>query len=235
MLENKLELIDSTLITPEKLNQAQTIIPAQYKRRLSHASRLALTAALTVTETTKLQKTSTIDYIVFGSQHGELDNTVNVLNAISHKETLSPMKFSLAVHNAAAGLYTIIERINTPATSIAAGVDTFLMSMLDAINFLKSNANKTALVVVFDQLLPHCYQGLTIRYDCAYAIALLLRNDTNSDSNICVSMTPYAQGINKRDINATPAALEFYNWCHDASIQHTLVQYSLTQKFSWQS
>ncbi|TNF68908.1 MAG: hypothetical protein EP298_05565 [Gammaproteobacteria bacterium] len=236
MFKSKLQVVDSLLLMPDDLHQHQTIIPAQYRRRLSHVSKLALTAALMITDKNINQTIETIDYIAFGSQHGELDNTVNVLNSISDQETLSPMKFSLAVHNATAGLYTIIKKLNRPVTSIAAGVDTFLMTVLDAMSFLNQHKNKTALVVIFDQRLAECYQNLNIAYDCAYAMTLLLKYSERDEANLGVDIASCE--IAQNDMNANKVdvvpAIEFFKWYRSGLVSQVLEQYSLTQKFIWQ-
>src|SRR4029077_21272616 len=88
---------------------------------------------------------------------------------------LSPAGFSQSVHNASAGLYTIITQSNVPATSVAAGAGTFAYGWLEAESFLALNPGKTVLLVSYDELLPVVYQPYVQHVQRSFALALSLR------------------------------------------------------------
>ena len=78
-------------------------IPANLKRRCSHASKMALGVA------NQVMMSNEIDYVIFGSQHGEISCTIELLKDICNKTILSPLNFSQSVLvNTAAGLFSVI-------------------------------------------------------------------------------------------------------------------------------
>ena len=101
-------------------------IPALHRRRMSTLSKMAVQTALEATQNAKP------DYLVFCSQHGELARTRELLAAIVAGGELSPTSFSQSVHNASAGLYTIITASRAPAMSLAAGAGTFAYGWIEA-------------------------------------------------------------------------------------------------------
>jgi hypothetical protein len=143
-------------------------IPVLHRRRMSTLSKMAVQTALEVTEG------QSPDFLVFCSQHGELKRTRDLLAAIVARGELSPTSFSQSVHNASAGLYTIIAASRAPATSLAAGPGTFAYGWIEAQAFLASQPAKRALVVSYDEPLPHEYRQYSVQQQRSYALALLL-------------------------------------------------------------
>jgi hypothetical protein len=94
-------------------------IPALHRRRMSTLTKMAVQTAL------EASRSFEPDFLVFCSQHGELARTRDLLAAIVARGDLSPTSFSQSVHNASAGLYTIIAGSRAPSTSLAAGAGTF--------------------------------------------------------------------------------------------------------------
>ena len=114
------------------------------------------------------------DFLVFCSQHGELERTRDLLAAIVARSELSPTSFSQSVHNASAGLYTIIKASQAPATSLAAGPGTFAYGWIEAEAFVASNPGKRALLVSYDEPLPKEYRPYSAQQQRPHALALLL-------------------------------------------------------------
>ena len=115
------------------------------------------------------------DFLVFCSRHGELTRMQELLGNIVGGSELSPAGFSQSVHNASAGLYTIVTQSNVPATSVAAGAGTFAYGWLEAESFLALNPGKTVLLVSYDEVLPVVYQPYVQHVQRSFALALLLR------------------------------------------------------------
>jgi hypothetical protein len=114
------------------------------------------------------------DYLVFCSQHGELPRTRELLATIVNGGELSPMSFSQSVHNASAGLYTIVKQSRAPATSLAAGASTFAYGWIEAEAYLKSGPGRRVLLVSYDEVLPREYRAYSRQQQRSYALALLL-------------------------------------------------------------
>ncbi|WP_119344559.1 beta-ketoacyl synthase chain length factor [Facilibium subflavum] len=187
--------------TEGKLNLA--CVPAIFKRRASLATKLALETALGIT----LQQQP--EYTIFASQHGEVERLIALLAQIANKETLSPMHFSQAVHNTASGLFSIIKKLDSNISSIAAGEQTFQMAILDALAYLQLNPQKQVLLTMFDEVLPAFYQTyMTYPHACPFALTLLLGKEPSTYAKP-IKVQSVAQKTNKQVL---PGALSFLAW-----------------------
>lgn len=143
-------------------------IPSAHRRRMSTLSKMAVQTALEVS------RDLSPDFLVFCSQHGELSRTRELLKSIVAGSELSPTSFSQSVHNASAGLYTIVASSRAPATSIAAGAGTFAYGWIEAETFLAAQPAKRCLLVSYDEPLPPEYRPYTRQEQRPHALALLL-------------------------------------------------------------
>ena len=124
-------------------------IPTMQRRRLSTIAKLALNSAV---ECLNQQK---VDYIVWASQYGDEHKTYKILEDVLQDLTPSPTQFSTSVHNAIAGLYSILYKDATPATSLCAD---WSEAMIEAYAYLKTrHPQGRALVVYYDEALPEVY------------------------------------------------------------------------------
>jgi hypothetical protein len=144
-------------------------IPAAHRRRMSALSKLAVQVAL------EASAGAAPDFLVFASQHGELNRTCELLANIVAGVELSPTAFSQSVHNTSAGLYTIVAKNHAPASSVAAGAGTFPYGWLEAEAFLVDNPRCRALLVTYDEVLPAQYRPYSEQVQCTYAVAFMLR------------------------------------------------------------
>lgn len=144
------------------------LIPALHRRRMSTLSKMAVQVAL---EAAAAQPP---DFLVFCSQHGELNRTRELLTAIVGRTELSPASFSQSVHNAAVGLFSIITASRVPATSLAAGAGTFVYGWIEAEAFLATNPGERVLLVSYDEPVPEEYRPFTTHDQRTHALALVL-------------------------------------------------------------
>ena len=125
--------------------------------------------------------------MIFASRHGELARTLTMLNALATGEDVSPAAFSLSVHNAAAGVFSIARQDTAPATAIAAGDETLGMALVEARARL-SAATPSILLVYADAPAPELYQADIAAAESPHALALLL--DLNHPPCLQVSTRP---------------------------------------------
>jgi hypothetical protein len=144
-------------------------IPAAQRRRMSALSKLAVQVAL------EASRGAAADFLVFASQHGELNRTRELLANIVAGVELSPTAFSQSVHNTSAGLFTIVGNSRAPASSVAAGASTFPYGWLEAEAFLVEQPGRRALLVVYDEALPAEYRAYSRAVPCTYGAAFMLR------------------------------------------------------------
>ncbi|MEX2366471.1 MAG: beta-ketoacyl synthase chain length factor, partial [Pseudohongiellaceae bacterium] len=85
---------------PVKVDLPQ--VPAMLRRRLTAMGKRALWCAYQVLDP-DVRPIAT----VFSSQHGEVEQTLKLLTDLASGQSLSPTGFSLSVHNAIGGIYSM--------------------------------------------------------------------------------------------------------------------------------
>ena len=119
---------------------------------------------------------STPDFLVFCSQHGDMTRLREMLRSIAAGAELSPTAVSQSVHNASAGLFTIITESSAPMISLASGGSTFASGWLEAEGFLVEHPEAQVRLVAYDEPLPPEYAAFSTQTQCQYALGLLLRS-----------------------------------------------------------
>lgn len=176
-------------------------IPAMMKRRMSTISKLAVQVASELTQESK------VDFVIFASRHGELERSTSLLKEIQRGQPASPTAFSQSVHNTAAGLFTIANSMQVPATSLAACEDTFHCALTEASIFLDEHKNSQVLVVDFDAPLPHPYDEFEKQMFKPYALGLLL---THGD-DVSIKRDILQPRLTEKKEQPLPQALSFYS------------------------
>jgi len=111
--------------------------------------------------------------LVLASQHGELSYTLAMLRSLAASEPVSPTLFSLSVHNAPAGIFSILRGERAPSTAIAAGEETLGHALLEAYCQLE-DGEEPVLMAYGDAPLPGEYRAYAERSAPRRAIAVLL-------------------------------------------------------------
>jgi hypothetical protein len=136
------------------------------RRRLSPLARMSLKVANDcVGERASVR-------MVYASRHGELNRTTEMLQDLAAGESVSPAAFSLSVHNASTGLFSIARKDMAPATAVSAGDESFGFGLLEACLQLASEPAEPVLLVYADEPVPDIYGAADT--GCAHALGLLL-------------------------------------------------------------
>ena len=146
---------------------ATPLIPAMTARRMSHSARLAVQLAL------QLLARWQPGHLICVSRHGELARTFTLLQKLIQQQPLSPTDFSMSVHNTVAGLTTIVGQQPLPASSLAAGVDSFQAGLLEACATLQA-VSGPVLLLYFEGALPDFYQSWVRVSEPVHAIGMVL-------------------------------------------------------------
>ena len=112
--------------------------------------------------------------VVFSSRHGDVGRAVELLTQLARGETLSPTSFSMAVHNATAGLFSIARSERANHIALAAGASSLEHAVIEACGLLADGAPRV-LLVAGDCALPALFGRFE---DCAeqpHAFAWLLQ------------------------------------------------------------
>jgi hypothetical protein len=138
------------------------------RRRLSRLARAVLDCA------GRCQTSAGDLRVVAASRHGELARTLSQLEDIAAGAELSPTAFSLSVHNATAGLLSIIRRNRAPMSAVAAGEETFGWGLLDAHAAFKASPDEPVLYLYGDDVLPGSLNEFADSADGLLAIGVLI-------------------------------------------------------------
>lgn len=150
------------------------------RRRLSRLSRMLLSTA------ESCRRGQVVSRYIWANRHGEIHTTAQLLSQLACGDALSPMGFSLSVHNTAAGLYSIARGDKAPATAIAAGSDTLLAALHEAFALLAVEGRDVMLVYA-EEALPSMYQTFQRSEAPAFALALhLVASDTDAKESFTV-------------------------------------------------
>ena len=145
-----------------------SFLPAMQRRRLSRLARMVFHVAWPLAEGQPALP------LVFACRHGETPRTLNILCELAKNEPLSPTQFSLSVHNAIIGLWSILRGDTSEMTALAAEGDGLEHGMLEAVSLLNEGAPGVLLVVAEEQP-PEPYRSSIDDVPFSYATAFLLR------------------------------------------------------------
>ena len=196
----KLHLTELQLSDVQQNYAALETIPAMQRRRLSVLAKMAIHSALVTLNGERA------DYIVWVSKYGDEEKTLDILKDVLNQQTPSPTQFSISVHNAIAGLYSILCQDDTPSTSLSAD---WTDALIDAYAFLKSNPPAIrVLVVSYDQPLPNLYSD-AVEFP-AFALSALVSLEQPNLSVEALSTTD----------SATMESLAFHQFWQSSQVEH---------------
>jgi hypothetical protein len=137
------------------------------RRRLSRLARMAFSVGWPLAE--GLERLP----LVFVSRHGETPRTFDILSDLANDEPLSPTQFSLSVHNAVIGLWSILRGETSEMTALACAGDGLEHGVVEAAALLEEGAPAVLLVITEEQP-PAAYAPWIDDVPFPYALGLLL-------------------------------------------------------------
>ncbi|GHF97195.1 beta-ketoacyl synthase chain length factor [Thalassotalea marina] len=190
-------------------------VPAMQRRRLSAFTKIALHCAHQA-----LDGREEIP-VVFSTRHGDIHKTAGLLDTVAAKESLSPTAFSMSVHNASAGLLSILTNNVAASNTVSAGKDTFLAGVIDAYARLKSSEIQEILVIHCDQALPEEYQVFSDEKQIDHAVAFILSKQAEHGRACTFDLIPSHETLPDKDI---PQAIAFIDAMNNNSLaEHHIV------------
>jgi hypothetical protein len=173
-----------------------SIIPLMLRRRLNLLGRACGSEIL------KHLTNNEIMPIVYCSQHGDIERTTKVLNELADDQPVSPMHFSLAVHNAICGILSIQTGLTSNISTIAAGQEGLVPVLLEAAGILLSGTKKV-LCVICDVTLPEIYRDDQSLPKIPYAISFIV----SKSEGINLTLTQLPRYTEKQKTNQLPTCL----------------------------
>ena len=156
-------------------------IPASTRRRLNNYGRSAGGLAA--------DKVDGRPLIVFASRYGDASRSVGILEEIAKSDEISPMHFSLSVHNAVIGILSIAWKLDEMQSVIAAGANTFAMGITECLSLLNAFPDRQVLLLYVDYPLPDVFAAFGEPVMQAEAFALLLSHNKECDNAVDLEMT----------------------------------------------
>ena len=144
-----------------------SFLPAMQRRRLSRLARMAFSVGWPLAEGREALP------LVFVSRHGETPRTFEILSDLAAEQPLSPTQFSLSVHNAVIGLWSIIRGETSEMTALAAAGDGLEHGLIEACALLNEGAAAVLLVITEEQP-PQAYACWIDDVPFPYSVGLLL-------------------------------------------------------------
>lgn len=137
------------------------------RRRLERLGRMGLQVAY------RVQPANDPCPTVFASRHGNVQHSLDLLQALAREGAVSPTQFSMSVHNAIGALYSIARGDTHSYTAVAGGRSTIEAAFVEAAGLLAEGAPQ-AMVVVYDEPLPALYERFRDEPESPYAWACRL-------------------------------------------------------------
>ena len=178
-------------------------IPAMLRRRLGTVGRAA---AGLVMDTLPAQANPVV---VFCSRHGDIERTLKVLHSLTCEEPVSPMDFSLSVHNAIAGILSIHNGVTAGISSISACGEELVPALLEAAAFLSADCRQVMCV--------HCEVPLPEIFHAdepglAYASCYIL----SADEGVSLTLSHAGEEREAAPSGSLPPALQFHEFLGSA-------------------
>jgi hypothetical protein len=143
-------------------------VPKMLKRRLSPLAETVFCVANQCLEGHMIVPT------VFSSSHGEVAKSFSMLEMLEAGEEISPTAFSLTVHNAIAGLFSIAWKNQLQCTVVASGEEGLAAAFIEALGLLQEGVEQV-LLVFYDAPLVDFYPSAPFKLATDETRALALR------------------------------------------------------------
>lgn len=155
-------------------------IPREIKKRLNTLGKFVIERLFF--SVLALNGTKDIAWVV-SCRHGDLSRIEQLMTNFINKEMLSPIDFSMSVHNAIIGMFSIATNNKNNHIALAAGNTSFTQGLIEAYA-LQQVTNDVVGYVYYDYILAGKYNGPVKESRAAKCIILLL--GSSSDKAECM-------------------------------------------------
>ena len=127
-------------------------ISAMQRRRLGPLARVVFHALEQCADVSQQEP------VIFCSLMGEIQRTQGLLTAIASDRPVSPAAFSLSVHNAISGLWSLNHDIKAPMISLSPSTDNTVMAgLLEAAGILREKKYPAVNIIHYEEAYPPFY------------------------------------------------------------------------------
>jgi hypothetical protein len=190
---------------PSEGAPAAAFLPPMLRRRATPLTRTLLTAAWECLGPEDLPRLRS----VFGSRHGSINESIELIEAVVKREKLSPAVFSHTVHNAQAALFSIAAGNRAASSSLAAQADTWASAFIEALTLLERDPTQPVLLAMGDVPLADTFAPLVDEAVAPYALACRLAVAASNEPAVSLAIRDGGTPIPRKP---WPDALEFLRW-----------------------
>lgn len=126
-------------------------VPPLQRRRLGSLARIVFHVL------DKCADKSQDEPLIFSSYMGEIHRTQGILDSIAVEGAVSPTSFSLSVHNAIGGQWSMIHNIKAPILALAPCSMSPIPALLEAVGILKEGIYSAVNIVYYEEDYPAFY------------------------------------------------------------------------------
>lgn len=180
-----------------------SFLPPMQRRRLGPLARMAVACAWPLAEARPPMP------LVYASHHGETTRNFELLQRLAQQETLSPASFSLSVHNATAGMWSILRKETVETVALSVDGDGLESAIAEACLLLAAGHAET-LVVLAEEAPPAAYRPWIDDVPFPYAVALRLSGGdefqlcVDEDAGAVAPAWPHPLGLLRHLLLRTP-------------------------------
>jgi hypothetical protein len=116
--------------------------------------------------------------VVYASQHGETSRGYDLLHTLARGEALSPTSFSLSVHNAIPGLWSILRKETAESVAVSVEGDGLEAAIAEACQLLHGG-HENVLLILAEERPPRAYMPWIGDVPFPYALALRVCRGTD--------------------------------------------------------
>lgn len=165
--------------------------------------------------------------MVFCSAHGEACRSADLLQTLATNEPLSPASFSLSVHNAAAGLFSIARAEKSNHIALSAREFSVEHAVIEACGLL-ADGEDAVLLVAYDCPLPAVYSDFRDTDEQPYAWAWLIEAPRQEAVTLAWSGIPEGETLPAEDLSPGLRILRFH-----LSGERSMARCSGRRKWEW--
>lgn len=147
--------------------------------------------------------------VVFSSYMGEIGRTQEILDAIAANASVSPASFSLSVHNAIGGQWSLIHGIRAPMVALSPPSNSPVPAILEAAGMLLEGEYRAINVVYYEEPYPQFYSPFLHgpADPTALALRLVPAKEAGMDGVFRFSLKELPPLASPPDLRANHAAL----------------------------
>ncbi len=202
-----------------------TRVPMMQRRRLGTLARTVFHVL------DRCANTLAQEPVIFSSYMGEIQRTQEILECIAADRPVSPMAFSLSVHNAIGGQWSLIHGIKAPMIALSPPGNSPVPALLEGLGILQEDIYPAVNIVYYEEAYPQFYDPFLSGPERPSALAVRIvppRRDSGSDClTLNLEQLPPEPHVTVLDGNQEALRHLLSGQCTDATVTEAQCRWQL--------